>query len=185
MSITKHKYKVNLFDIKSIQQLKNDLLLYENSLQSKVNEIARRLSDLGVQYAISNIVSYQALFKGELLSSIQSRVIAQSDNEAIYMVVAGSEHAAFVEFGTGWKGLSKPYPIDIPAGNYGGYTGYVSGKQIIANAQKGIYGWYYQADNGKWYFTEGMPSRPFMYETSQDLYNIAENIAKKVFNEMR
>lgn len=185
MSIIKHKFKANLLKKNGIDNLIKEIRQYQNSLQSKVNEIARRLSLLGVSYAISNILDYKALFTGELIASIDNRIIQTGNNQAIYAVVADSEHAAFVEFGTGWKGLGHPYPVAVPQGNYGGYTGYVSGSQIIANAKKGIYGWYYQDENGNWYFTQGMPSRPFMYETSEQLYNIASRIVREVFREMR
>lgn len=185
MSIVKHKYKLNIFNKDSLTNLIENLKAYRGTLQSKVDAIAKELSLLGVEYAISNLVGYKALFSGELIRSINHRQVINKDNTAVYMIVADSEHAAFVEFGTGWKGLAKPYPVEIPQGNYGDYTGYVSGKQIVNNAKKGIYGWYYKGTDGKWYFTEGMPSRPFMYETSQDIYNIAESVARKVFREMR
>lgn len=182
MSLKAKRININLFDEHSIVNAMKELTVYKNSLQNKVNEIALRLADLGVDCAISNLVSYQALFTGELISSIHQRKILAQGNQAIYLVVADSEHACFVEFGTGYKGLANPYPTAVPPGNYGGYTGYVSGAQILENAKKGLYGWYYPGDDGKWYFTEGMPSRPFMYDTANELYKAAYKIVREVFS---
>jgi len=36
-------------------------------------------------------------------------------------------------------------------------------------------------ENGNWYFTQGMPSRPFMYETSMELMNLVVKTAREVF----
>ena len=92
-------------------------------------------------------------------------------------MVAGTDHAAFVEFGTGIVGKQSPYPYQLPEGVDWQYA---SGKTIRQLAD-GRYGWFYPADDGKWYFTEGMPSRPFMYMTAIELCDIVSQTAKVVF----
>jgi hypothetical protein len=82
----------------------------------------------------------------------------------------------FVEFGTGQIGQEAPYPYELPDGVSWEYN---TGKTIF-EVSPGQYGWFYKRD-GQWYFTQGMPSRPFMYETSLDLYRIVEKTAKEVF----
>ena len=57
---------------------------------------------------------------------------------------------------------------------------YNTGKTIF-EIEPGQYGWFYQGDDGKWYFTQGMPSRPFMYETSIELMQLVVRTAKEVF----
>ena len=58
---------------------------------------------------------------------------------------------------------------------YGGGTTYVQ-------TEDGRVGWYFPARDGKWYFTEGQPSRPFMWETAQLLKSQVIPIARSVFN---
>ena len=57
---------------------------------------------------------------------------------------------------------------------------YASGK-TIHQISDGRYGWFYQDDNVDWWFTEGMPSRPFMYLTANELRQIVTQTAKEVF----
>ena len=42
-------------------------------------------------------------------------------------------------------------------------------------------GWYFLARDGNVYFTEGQPSRPFMYETATELRELIVEVAKEVF----
>ena len=91
--------------------------------------------------------------------------------------MADSHHAAFVEFGTGQFGLESAYPYPFPEGVDWQYnTG-----ETIFEISPGQYGWFYPGDDGRWYFTQGMPSRPFMYETSLELMNLVVTTAKEVF----
>jgi hypothetical protein len=46
----------------------------------------------------------------------------------------------------------------------------------------GRVGWYYPADDGTWKFTEGLPSRPFMYETAQEVRRESNAIFREVFS---
>ena len=110
------------------------------------------------------------------MNSIHEKDGGSTKTSAIFYIVADSEHAAFVEFGTGQIGEEAPYPYPLPEGVKWEYN---SGKTIF-EISPGQYGWFYQK-NGEWYFTQGMPSRPFMYETSLELYDIVLQTAKEVF----
>jgi hypothetical protein len=57
---------------------------------------------------------------------------------------------------------------------------YGSGGTIFTT-KDGRTGWYYPADDGTYKFTEGMPSRPFMYETVQYLKKQCSRVAKEAF----
>ena len=74
-------------------------------------------------------------------------------------------------------GNRSPYPGEWPDGVSWEYA---SGKTIRQLAD-GRYGWFYEDDGGQWWFTEGMPSRPFMYYTSIQLRDIVVKTAKEVF----
>lgn len=176
--MAKRKFTAEL-SVKGIEKLKNELLNYkDNILQNKVDLFARALADKGVDFAQINVARLDAIFTGELIASIHTEYGESGKGKAIFYVVADSEHAAYVEFGTlGSLGGKKEYPYPFPEGvewNYG------SGKHIIQNS-KGEYGWFYKADDGKVYWSKGMDARPFMYETSLQLRGIVERTAKEVF----
>ena len=134
--------------------------------------LVETLAEKGVEIAKANVQKYDAVFTSELLNSIHS----QNGGNAIFYVVCDSNHAMFVEFGTGQMGQEMPYPYELPDGVSWEYN---TGKTIF-EVSPGQYGWIYKKD-GKFYFTQGMPSRPFMYETSLELYRIVEKTAKEVF----
>lgn len=167
-------FKADL-SVNGITQLKKELLNYKNyTLQSKVELLTKRLAEQGVVTAKANVTSLDAIFTGELINSIHTQYGGSAKGTAIFYVVADSEHAIYVELGTGIVGAKKPYKGKLP-------VMYAQGK-TIHHTKNGKYGWFYQDANGDWYFTEGMPSRPFMYETSLELMSIVVKTAKEVFS---
>lgn len=175
--MAKRKFKTDL-SVKGIENLKKDLLNYKNNiLQEKVERLARELAYNGVEIAKANVAKLDAVFTGELMHSIQARNGGSTNGTAIFYVVADSKHAVFVEFGTGQLGLEGGYPRPFPSGIDWEYN---VGKTIF-EISPGQYGWFYPGKDGKWYFTQGMPSRPFMYETSMELMQLVVKVAKEVF----
>jgi len=164
--------------ISSIRQLQKDLIRYQEYLTNKAAQLAKRLSELGVDIAQVQIADLDAIFTGELIASIQSKYIDSTKYGAIFAVVADSSHAVFVEFGTGQRGEDKPYPYPLPEGVSWDYN---VGKTIRQNASTGRYYWFYPGQDGKWHYTEGMPARPFMYLTSMELIREVPKIAKDIF----
>lgn len=161
-----------------IDQLKKELLYYKNNiLHQKVNLLAKLLADKGVEIAKVNVARLDAIFTGELINSIHAEMGSSISGTAIFYIVADSEHAAYVEFGTGQMGAEGSYPYPFPPGVDWQYN---TGKKIIPFG-KGQYGWFYPGNDGKWYFTQGMPSRPFMYETTMELMKLVVSTAKEVF----
>jgi hypothetical protein len=174
----KHKFETEL-SVKGIKQLKKDLLNYKNNiLQQKVQVLASTLAEKGVEIAKANVTRLDAIFTGELLNSIHTQNGGGTKGTAIFYVVADSRHAAYVEFGTGQLGLEGGYPYPFPEGVDWQYN---TGKTIF-EVEPGQYGWFYPKD-GQWYFTQGMPSRPFMYETSLELMNLVVSTAREVFKQ--
>jgi hypothetical protein len=92
------------------------------------------------------------------------------DPEAgIGIIRANAPYAVYVEFGTGVIGKSNPHPA--PEGwKY----------DVNEHGDKGW--WYFNERDQKWHWTKGMASRPFMYNTLQELQREAEKIARRVFN---
>lgn len=174
--MAKKRFKVDILSPSSVTQLKNELTQYKNSLSYKSSELARLLAEAGVPVARMNVAELDAIFTGELISSIHSAYVSSKKFGAVFCIVADSKHAMYVEFGTGIVGRSSPYPYPFPPGVKWDYA---SG-QTIRQLADGRYGWFYERD-GQVYFTEGMPSRPFMYNTALDLVALVPKIAKGVF----
>lgn len=172
--------ELNLFSDKSIQAAVKVLRDYENSLEYKCRLLAETLAENGVEIARVQIADLDAIFTSELLQSIHSEYVGSVKGGGVWAVVAGTDHALFVEFGTlGSMGGKKEYPYPLPEGvqwNYG------SGSHIM-QLKSGQYGWFYKGKDGKVYWCEGMDSRPFMYNTSMELLSVVKTEAEKIFNE--
>lgn len=175
--MAKRTFKTDL-SVKGIENLEKALLNYkDNILQQKVDLLAKTLAENGVDIARVNVAKLDAIFTGELISSIHTTYGGSTKGTAVFYIVADSKHAAFVEFGTGQLGKEGSYPYPFPEGVEWNYN---TGKTIF-EIEPGQYGWFYPGDDGKWYFTQGMPSRPFMYETSMELMQLVVRTAKEVF----
>lgn len=164
--------------VSSIKNLQKELEKYKYSLTYKCRELAERLSERGVEIARVQIADLDAIFTGELIQSLHSEYKGSTPYGAIFAIVTDSDHAAFVEFGTGQRGEDKPYPYPLPEGVSWDYN---VGKTIRQNATTGKYYWFYPGQDGQWHYTEGMPARPFMYLTSMELIREVSKIAKEVF----
>ena len=160
------KITINALSKSSIENAIKQLRAYQNDLTYKCQLLAEKLAENGVEIARVQIADLDAIFTSELLSSIHAEYKGSTKGGSIWSVVAGTDHAMFVEFGTGIVGKQSPYPGELPDGVSWEYA---------------RYGWFYKDDDGQWWFTEGMPSRPFMYYTSIQLRDIVLKTAKEVF----
>lgn len=170
--MAKRVFKTSL-SVDSIRNLQKELEKYKDSLTYKARLLAERLSERGVEIARVQVAELDAIFTGELIESLHSEYQGSTPYGAIFAVVADSSHAIYVEMGTGIVGAKHPYPGKLPAV-------YAQGKTIRQLAD-GRYGWFYKDKDGNWWFTEGMPSRPFLYNTSLELQNEVVKIAKEIF----
>jgi hypothetical protein len=176
--MAKKRFKVNILSQSSIQQLQRELQKYSDGLEYKAKLLAETLAKRGVEVARVRVAELDAVFTGELIQSIHSEYVSSKNCGAIFAVVADSSHACFVEFGTGQNGIDKPYPYKLPDGVSWEYA---VGKTIRQNPTTGRYYWFYPGRDGEWHYTEGMPARPFMFETSLELQQIVVKTAKEIF----
>lgn len=165
------KFKAEL-SYDGIGKLIDDLAEYKKSLDDKCNEIVRRLEEMGVERA----KALCPVDTGEARDSIIGYV---DEGEHTATIIAGS-HCIYIEFGTGVIGKGSPHPS--PEWLAFMKWAYGSGGTIFTT-KSGRTGWYYPADDGSWKFTEGMPARPFMYETVQFLKKQSARVAREVFKE--
>lgn len=154
--------------VSSIDNAIRELQAYQSAITHKCKLLAERLANIGVEIARVNVADFDAIYSGELLSSIKSEYNGNIPDGDSWMVVTDCPWAFYVEFGTGIVGASKPHPN----------PGIASWKYDIN--QHGDLGWYYFKD-GEWHWTKGMPSRPFMYQTAMDLRSRVEAVAREVF----
>jgi HK97 gp10 family phage protein len=163
------KFKSDL-SYDGLGNLIDELKKYKDSLGDKCNDIVRELMSIGVD----NAKVLCPVDTGEARDSITGYVDESSRTATI---IAGS-HCIYIEFGTGVVGAGSSHPsaewIAFMSWAYG------SGGTIFTT-KDGRTGWYYPADDGTWKFTEGMPSRPFMYETVQYLKRQCSRVAKEAF----
>lgn len=159
---------------KSIDEAILKLKKYKNDVKLKSEQLIQRLVDSGVAIAQTKVLEMDINDTGNLLNSI-SGYYSPTLNAGF--ITVNCDYAVFVEFGTGIKGKNSPYPGTAMA--EAGYQ-YMSGTTYITT-KDGRVGWFYPADDGTWRFTEGLPSRPFMYETALELENQLNKIVREVF----
>lgn len=164
--------------VQGIKNLQRELEKYRDSLPYKCRRLAEELAERGVEIARVQIADLDAIFTGELIQSLHSEYKDSSKYGVVFAVVTDSDHAAFVEFGTGQRGKDSSYPYPLPEGVSWDYA---TGKTIRQNTKTGAYYWFYPGQDGKWHYTEGMPSRPFLYLTSMELIKEIPKIAKDIF----
>lgn len=164
--------------VSEIKKAQQEFEKYRNTLTYKCRLLAEKLSERGVEIARVQIADLDAIFTGELIQSLHSEYKGSTQYGAIFAIVTDSNHAAFVEFGTGQRGEDRPYPYPLPEGVSWDYN---VGKTIRQNAVTGRYYWFYPGQDGLWHYTEGMPARPFLHNTRMELIKEVSKIAKEVF----
>lgn len=139
--------KANL-SARGIQSLIDGVRQYRQDLNNKVGTMLGELASDGAEMAREEC----PVRTGELYSSIVSEV----QGTTAYVRV-NCPYAAFVEFGTGIVGNEKSHPL----------SELVGWKYDVH--EHGDKGWAYLADDGNFYWTNGMKSTPFMYNAAQKL----------------
>ena len=166
---------------KSIQNAIREVEKFRKDLQNMCQELAQRLTAEGAEIARMQVVSMDAWFTGELEASIQGVYFAEEHCGVIY---TDCPHALFVEFGTGIVGESGP---QHPWNSEYEWEHDTNGH--------GINGWWYPAPWGWWVpkkgkhagetmaWTDGMVSRPFMYNTMVWIREAAEREGIRMFRD--
>lgn len=174
----KRVFKADL-SAKGIKKLQDELKQYQKSLDYRCKWIAETLAERGVKIAQMQIFGLDAVFTGDLMNSIKAQYKGKTNKGHSYAIIAESEHAVFVEFGTGQQGIDHPYPYPLPEGVSWDYA---TGETIRKNAVTGRYYWFYPGQDGLWHYTEGMPARPFMYNASVELQREVIEVVKQAFD---
>lgn len=102
--------------------------------------------------------------------SLSSSIAVHSDGDGTAQVVAASEHAAFVEFGTG-IGSPSAHAKDAQAMGEGGY--------VVNGTGKGESGWAFPASDGTWKWTHGQSGKGFMAAGAEEARSRVTEIARR------
>lgn len=138
---------------------------YKREVKRKVQLLVAQVVADGVELVKAKIVQMDAVMFGDLLNSITG---VYDPSTGVGVIVADCPYAVYVEFGTGIRGAQNPHPD-------------VQGWRYDVNSH-GEAGWWYWSDaDSNWHWTRGMPSRPFMWETAQELGAVLKVAAKAVF----
>lgn len=154
----------------SLQKTLLRLLGLEKEFRKIKSTVIETMVDEGEKIVKETISSMDAVNRGELLSGVETET--SEDKGSVFIDIDKVYHAEFVEYGTGVIGERSPHP-NLPPGwiyDTGGY---------------GDKGWvYYDEQSGEFRRTAGMPSRPFMYQSSETLRERSKDIMKKVVDEL-
>lgn len=146
---------------KSIKELQQ----YKSDLNNKVDELLKSIMDHGLEVARAKCIEMDINDSGNLLSSIDG-YFDSALHKAVIRV--NCKYAVFVEFGTGTKGANAPYLAE----EIMSAAGYTYNGGIHHTTKAGVDGWwYYNEKLQRFVFTNGYKSRPFMYETAQELHD--------------
>lgn len=173
------KFKVDLFNPKSIRELQDKLNQYKNTLVYKANLVVQRLIQMGYGVALSHIQE-SPLGKYIVLSS--SLTPEQMGCKAILMAVGeikdvpGREPFSIlmaVEFGAGiyYNKDGNPKAPDFGFG-VGTYP-----DQRFAFSD----GWWFMNDDGEWVYTHGVKATMPMYNALKTMKENTDAIVKEVF----
>lgn len=173
------KFKVDLFNPKSIRELQDKLNQYKNTLVYKANLVVERLIQMGYGVALSHIQE-SPLGKYIVLSS--SLTPEQMGCKAILMAVGeirdvpGREPFSIlmaVEFGAGiyYNKDGNPKAPDFGFG-VGTYP-----EQRFAFSD----GWWFMNDDGEWVYTHGVKATMPMYNALKTMKENTDAIVKEVF----
>ena len=150
-------------DSKSIDQALKQVTDYQKKVKNAGENLTHLLTEQGVSLAQLN-ASYMSIYDtGELVNGIDSDYRGGKG-----YVMSTAPHSAYCEFGTGVRGASSPHPNPS-----------LAGWRYDVNSH-GEMGWWYMGDDGAWHWTAGMPSRPYMYDTAQQLKQFVVPLAKEV-----
>ncbi len=152
-------------DPQSLRKAADELRRYKEQLINRANTLIEKLTEKGEEVAKLQVRALGADYTGQLHDSIGGFF---DKGSRCGFIRAGAWYAIFVEFGTGVVGSNNPHPDPQ------GWAYDVNGH--------GDDGWvYFNERDGKWHWTAGMPSRPFVYNTGEELQKLCRVIAKEVF----
>lgn len=169
--MAKRRIRLNLFDPDSLADAIREMQTVAKNVPKCANDALNELADVGAQYAKNRVLAMDAIMTGDLYGFISA--VHATEQVKMSKVVAPTPYAEYVEYGTGIVGASRSHPEP-------------DGWAYDVN-EHGEAGWWYYDDTfgySSWHWTNGMPARPFMYQTRLYLEQQAPKITAKVFRNL-
>ena len=159
----------DVFDLKSVERVSKKFLAnggisrqLERAVEDAIDEIRGR-----AERRMHEIMGIYPTRAGTLAgSNLASTISSYSVNDGFVIEVNG-EYALYVEFGTGIVGKRSPHPNATQEGWEYDKNGH------------GESGWFYMGEDGRRHWTQGMPARPYIYQTSLYVRRITTRIINK------
>lgn len=173
---------VKTLNVKSIEDAIAEVKGRKRYTEKRIREIAYALGKRGEEIAKQKCREYTN-GSGKLEKSIRCEVKFNGGKFKV-IIHMDTPYAAYVEFGTG---------IFATDGSPGAHPN-KSRRKWLADAGKdkeghlveglghGEAGWVYRDDDGDFYWTQGQPAKPIMWETVQQLNVEFPSIVKEVFS---
>lgn len=155
--------------VDSIANAIEELKVYRNSLDQKMDKLLEELAHIGVKEA-------SVRFTTAMYDGVNDSHVTLKPTSTGYAIVAEGHAVAFIEFGTGVHyNTGDPYPNPRPAGIVGiGEYGKGLGKRQA---------WGYKDESGELVITHGNPAAMPMWYASEEMRSKILKIAKEVFGE--
>lgn len=163
----------------SISQAIREVNRFEKDLRETCWELVKVLTMEGAEIAQMQVAALDAVYTGELADSIGGMFFP---SERRGFVIAEAPYAIYVEYGTGAVGAGD---ASMPNGEKGDPHPEAQGNYDYDVNGHGIAGWVYKNDrDGKWHWTAGYVSRPFMYNTLRWLEEAAPERMSSMLTQM-
>lgn len=157
---------------KSINNAIMEIREFKRQLMETCKELKKVLAEEGAEIAKMQVASMEAVDTGLLEHSIHGIYDPSTGNGIVY-VDKSCPYAIYVEYGTGIVGAGDPHPEAAEVG------------WAYDVNQHGIKGWVYKSDkDGKYHWTQGYFSRPFMYNTLRWLEEAAPQRMSGMLDQM-
>ena len=171
------KLNINVSDNKSIDDVIKTLKGM-NFGSGFDNDIVNKLVDKCYDRCIENLEAMK-IYPNTQFRAIKNAISKEYAKEGTGYVKIKSP-AIFVELGTGIKGSGEPHPNAGALGwTYGDNPWYYPTDAEASNPNK------HQRKNGDWYgYTQGQPARPFAYEATMYIRQIAKSEVRISFKDI-
>ena len=168
--------------LKGIQDLKQYLLDYADSLKNKLDRFVYELANEGIPVIESNMAqaSYTYDEKGiqsgsDTAHQTYVKLNSFGDYAKATLIVEGAE-VLFIEFGAGVSLNVEAGPTKHPLG---AQYGFLIGSYGQGHGAQNVWGYY--ADSGELVLTRGTKATMPVYKASLEIRNSVVEIAKRVF----
>jgi len=177
----KRTISIEPFNTKSVTKAIEELETYQRQLEIRCKRLVIELANHGVEVAKATIVGLP-YSTGDLESSIYA---IYDEKSHCAMIKADSEHAVFVEFGTGIIGEGTYTNSDyLSLAQQFGWQGYYVGGEngCEFTTKEGRQGWITKMNNGQYFFTEGQEAKHFMDDAFHSVIENFEKTIQQIFN---